>query len=428
TILGETFEWMSFMSCFPESGNDDFPNGVPNDAETKAKLRTLYPNLYKFYDQSVAMTNFHAREKTDISENLSIIGCYPTEKLTNYDYPKNTVVTSLARTLKAFKPETAANIFHNGTNNFYNRNVYHPNAVGFDSYTSQDQMVDMGMTSYIDAGERNLDSEMVDTCYEQMFPTDKPFYTYITTITQHGQYEERKNLQKYYDKLDACGLAPMPEENDKDYATKKYFRTYVAAAMELDAAIGRIDYYLETRGLKDNTIVVLFGDHNAYYYSLSNYVKDITDRDYTCGKNYTDLYRVPFMVRIGNGEHKEYAKKIDKFTCTADILPTIYDLLGIKTYSNLLYGQSVFTDSESVLYSRAYDVFFTDKVYFSSLNRIYYKSDDVDATYMTNLEEASRKLLDKTGHTNRIFYCDYFQGEKGNEYYQKLRDLNQEQA
>ena len=422
TILGETLEWTAFMSQFPESDFDDFPSGFPNDDETKAKLRTLYPNLYKFYDESVAMTNFHAREKTDISENLSSIGCYPTEKITNYDYPKNTIVTSLARTYKALYENASAKSFHNGTTDYYNRKTYLENAAGFESFTGQDEMVEAGMTSYIPVGERNLDSDMIDTCYEEMFPTDRPFYTYITTITQHGQYEERENLKPYYDLLDENGLAPAPEKDDKDFVTKKNFRTYVAASMELDAALGRIDDYLEARGLKENTIVVLFGDHNAYYSSLSNDVKGIKDRDYEGGRNYTDLYRIPLMIRIGDGQ---YAQKVTKFTCTADILPTIYDLLGIRTFSNLLYGQSVFTESESVLYSRAYDVFFTDKIFFSSLNRIYYKGVDVDAAYMKWLEETSRILLDKIGHTNRIFFCDYFQGERGVEYFEKLKALQQ---
>lgn len=59
----------------------------------------------------------------------------------------------------------------------------------------------------------------------------------------------------------------------------------VAAAMELDKAVGEIFDYLENTKDKngvpliENTIVVLFGDHNAYYYELSDYIKDLPDTD-----------------------------------------------------------------------------------------------------------------------------------------------------
>ena len=50
---------------------------------------------------------------------------------------------------------------------------------------------------------------------------------------------------------------------------------------------------LEERDLKDNTVVLLFGDHNTYYQGLSNYVKNIYNTE---SDNYTNLYRVPCMI------------------------------------------------------------------------------------------------------------------------------------
>ena len=437
-VLGESFEWFAFRDGM-EGEEDAFPGGFRLSDEqiaalnaekgthftcTEDVLRVLYPNLYKLYDNSVAMTNFHSREKTDISENLSIMGAYPTDKFINYDYPKNNIVTSLARTMKELYGEqnVAANSFHNGTASFYNRKTYLTRGLAFDSFIAAEKMQKMGMKNYISKGERNLDSEMVETCHEQMFPTDKRFFTYITSITQHGQYETRDNLKEYYDKLDEYGLAQLPGKKGRNYDIVRNFRTYTAAAMEVDKAIGTIDKYLIENDLYDNTILVLFGDHNAYYSSLSSDVKNIVDGKYNTKRNYTDLYRVPLMIRVGNGQDTK--QKINKFTCTADILPTLYDLLGIKTYGNLLYGHSVFDTEASVLYSRAYDIFLTDKVYFSSLNQIRYKHADADAAYMQTVEQNARKLVDKISHTNRIFYYNYLSGEKGKQYYDNLRALN----
>lgn len=162
------------------------------------------------------------------------------------------------------------------------------------------------MTNYIDLGERNLDSEMIAACKEQMFPTDRRFNTYITTITTHGQYGYRENLEKYYDIMDSYGILPLSDGMDTASQNANTFRYYAAAAMELDRAVGAITDYLDEKGLTDNTLIVIFGDHNTYYQSLSNYVKDIYLNTQT-DKNVTDLYRSAAYDknRRGRGEYRQ---------------------------------------------------------------------------------------------------------------------------
>lgn len=411
TILAESFEWFSFMQ-----DAQCYPNGYHAD---EAVLRELYPNLYRFYDTSVVMTNFHSREKTDISENLSVIGNYPMDYYLNYDYPENNIAYSLPNVMKLLDGVESKS-FHNGTNTFYNRSEYLPNAVGFSTFTASDEMEEMGMNNYFDLGERNLDAEMVEVCKEQMFPTDRRFNTYITTITMHGQYAHRDNLEPYYKILDDYGLLPLQEGEDSASTNANTFRYYAAAAMELDRAVGKILDYLDQTGLADHTLIVLFGDHNVYYQSLSNYVKDIYPKA-DVDKNITELYRVPLMVHIGNQTHQE---KIDKFTCTADILPTILSLLGIRYYSNLYYGHSVFDSEESLLYSRAYDVFMTDKMYFTSLDSIVYAAPDADSAYQSDIKQRAVALMEKTSYVDRIFAADFFRGDRLAEFEQKMLEIN----
>lgn len=412
TILAESFEWFSFMR-----DTTAFPNGHKADEQI---LRQLYPNLYEFYDHSVAMTNFHAREKTDIAENLSLIGNYPLDYYLNYDYPENNIAYSLPNIMNDLYGVKSVS-YHNGTRTFYNRNEYLTQAVGFESFVSSEDMTGESMTNYIDLGERNLDSEMIAACKEQMFPTDRRFNTYITTITTHGQYGYRENLEKYYDIMDSYGILPLSDGMDTASQNANTFRYYAAAAMELDRAVGAITDYLDEKGLTDNTLIVIFGDHNTYYQSLSNYVKDIYLNTQT-DKNVTDLYRVPLMIKIGAGE--ESPVKIDKFTCTADILPTILSLLGIRYFENLYYGHSVFSEEESVLYSRAYDVFMTDKIYFSTLKNIKYVSPEVDENYYKDIENRSLFLLEKISFVNRIFASDFFRGTKEEKFIFKMSEIN----
>lgn len=427
TVLCESFEWFTFLydaDRYPEGfarveKPSDKPDGKDNTEElpieeqvayVKAALRELYPNLYRFYesDSTVILNNSHSLEKTDISENKAIIGNYPLHEYINYAYPENSVPYSLPNIMKNMFG-VQSNSFHDGTNIFYNRNVHHISALGFESYTSSESMDitldDSGL------GQNNLDSEMMQSCKAEMFPTDRRFNTFITTITMHGPYAERKNLQEYYDRLDAYGLLPYTEGDDELNA----LRYYCAAGMDFDKAIGIMLDYLDGNGLSDNTLITLYGDHNAYYGGLSNYVKKIYS---TSVPNYTELYRVPVMIKVGSESLGN--PHVEKFTCVADIYPTILDLLGVSVFTNLTYGTSAFSRDSSVLYSRAYDKFLTDKIYFNSLNNIIYKSADVTDAYKAEIETKSLALLDKISHVNRIFAGDFFNGRE-TEFYDRLR-------
>jgi len=413
TILAESFEWMAFIL-----DSENYPNGLYG--LTQDEIDYLFPNLTWFYNNSVKMVNNHAREKTDISENLSIIGNYPTDVYINYDYPNNTNPFTVPSILKSYDDDIQSYAFHNGYASFYNRTESLV-SLGFDKFYGMEDILEISdskeiptMTNHASKGERNLDSEMIETCKDLMFPTDKRFNTYITSITMHGFYYERDNLARWFEKMNSINALPI-----SDNEMQNDFRNYVAAAMEFDHAVGKIINDLREKDLLDNTTIVLFGDHNAYYEGLSNYVKDIYEYDHN---NYTNLYRTPLMIYDDNLT----PQTINKFTTVYDIVPTILDLFGIKYYTNLYYGNSVFSNNESILYSRAYDIFLTDEILFSSMNRILYKSSNVDSDYLSMVENKALKILEKLEYINNIYYQNYFANETNlNTFITNMNNINQ---
>ena len=260
---------------------------------------------------------------------------------------------------------------------------------------------------------------MMEACKEQMFPTDRRFNTYITTITMHGQYVYRENLQPYYDLLDAHGITAPEEDGTPETEFYKAFRNYAATAMETDRAIGVMMDYLRETGLLEKTLIVIFADHNVYYQSVSNYVKNIFPRQ--SAENVSELYHIPCFIKIG--DQKEQVL-VEKFTCTADLLPTTLDLLGIRSFENLLYGTSAFAEKESILYSRAYDIFLTDKMYFTTLNNVLWQAEDADGAYVEDVSRRAAELMEKYSYVNRAFAADYFRGERLVEFEENLRALN----
>ena len=418
-ILAESLEWFAFMN------GDEYPNALGLSNED---LQALYPNLWRFYGESVAMTNFHSREKTDISETMSVMGCYPTGAYINYEYADNEMPYTVPNIMKSQRSDMQFRSFHNGFKTFYNRDEAHK-AFGFESLTDMYDMEKMSnakekeglpetMKNYMEEGERNLDSEMIETCKDEMFPADKPFFTYITTITMHGVYYERDNLEaqrnKLLEKVNGLYSSDMEIKQKDDEGQprpapycymseeEEVLFHYMTTAIELDNAIGCLYEDLESKGLLDNTVIAMFGDHNTYYQQLSNYVKDIDD--YDTQRKYTDLYNVPLMIR----DSGITPQTIDKFTCTADIAPTLLDLLGVKYYENMFYGHSVFSEKVSVLYSRAYDIFVGDGIVGTSVNKLVYRSPLVTDNQLTAFKTEAVSLVEKIKHCDYIFKQDHF--------------------
>ena len=418
-IMVESFDW--------------YPLTLYYDAET---INEIYPNITKFMQNGIVLNNFYAREKTDTSENNALLGSNPTGKYVNYDFENNKYPYSLVNMFKNKYPDVVANAFHQNTGSFYNRKVLFE-SYGFDYFYDIDDMADFGVTNEWNEdsfkGERTKDSETMLHMVETMFPTDQQFLTYWLTFSMHGYYVERENFRNfvyvdqygveyengYYGYLDAKGVFPESKEKKANY-----LRTYAAAMKDFDEALGIMMDYLEENNLLENTTIVMYADHNTYYNNLSKYGKGI-DETYN-----SELYRIPAIIydqKLYNA-YKDYAGEdamqvvygtnnnedykcltVSKFTNTIDLIPTVFDIFGIKGYNDLYPGTSIFIeDVESIIYSRAYGIFVTDKLICYSANDLLYTCEGFTEEDRQDFIERAEEYLRIKEITDLVFYSDYF--------------------
>ena len=426
-VLVESFEWYTWLA------------GEHNDYD-EAVLKQLYPNLYKFYENSLSLTNFRQREKTDTSEILSLIGSNPTNKYANYDFPENAYPWSLPNVLKDYAKNVdgknyLTQSFHQNSENFYNRKTLHK-SFGFDRSFFIEQMeenygvVNTWDENNWDKGERTPDSLTWDAMKEEMVPSDEKmkelgcdnFYTFAITFAMHGYYVERENLknalngENYYETLDSVydakhdvtGVYPYDEEDDVKEVY--YRRNYAAAVMDFDRALGVLMQRLKDTGHENDTTVILYADHNTYYNDLAYFAKgiDVTDDRYNA-----ELFRIPCMIydtKLVN----EYKKNNDgrhtlnKFTTTADLIPTVFDIFGIPAWKNMYFGSSVFSDNESIIYSRSYGLFVTDKLAGYSVNKLKYVAEDFTDADLEDFIARATVHLNKLEILDKIYFSDYF--------------------
>lgn len=403
------------------------------DAETTKKL---YPNITKLFGESLVLNNFYAREKTDTSENNAILGSNPTGKYMNYDFAENSYPYSLPNMFKEANSNAVVNAFHQNDETFYNRYKSHK-SLGFEKFYGIESMKDFGVVNTFDEydwgkGERTKDSETVKHMVQTMCPTDKQFFTYYLTFSMHGYYVEREGFKDftyvdadgveyengYYGYLDALGVFP-----ESDVKKANYLRTYAACVLDFDVALGYLLDYLEENNLLDTTTIVLYGDHNTYYNNLSYYAKGITET-YN-----SELYRIPCIIYdkdlvtaykanvgesgysnvIGNdGSSAGKCLTLSKFTTTIDLIPTVLDLFGIKGWKNLYMGSSIFTEEESIIFSRAYGIFVTDKLVCYSINNLLYTCEGFTEEDKQDFIARAKVNLTKQEYIDKIFYSNYF--------------------
>ena len=102
-----------------------------------------------------------------------------------------------------------------------------------------------------------------------------------------------------------------------DY-TRVLRRAYYACVSQSDAQVGKVIDAMESLGLADNTIIVLWGDHGWQLGEHNHWCKQT---------NFEDATRVPFMVKVPGVT--DGGKRTKALVELIDIFPTLTELAGL---------------------------------------------------------------------------------------------------
>lgn len=373
----------------------------------------LTPNLWKLSQEGLNFTNNVSRNKTNVSEFIGLLGTYPvTEQLDGKE--------------KYYLPFSVANILneegyithylHENTKEYYSRDKIMPQ-VGFDgSYFYEDYYDNEPEWGIWDA-----DSQFVSKAINELIPSEnEKFYTFWTTLTTHGPYEENYHTEAifeelgYFDKIDNYDSWVNIMDGT---GFEENYRYWQASVMDLDAAIGIIVDTLEEKGILDDTVLVLYGDHQVYYDQIYMIENGTPLNDYS----HSSLYETPLIIYNEqlSAEYKSIknveSTQIKQFSSTYNIVPTILDLLGAEHYSALYPGTSLFYDGED----------YNQKNVFVSLqggifNNDIFTSNGYDLEN-TTLEDSSKALEDLRKAANHFFSrIDYLEKVYNNDVFKYL--------
>ncbi|MBI9063334.1 MAG: sulfatase [Marinilabiliaceae bacterium] len=124
-------------------------------------------------------------------------------------------------------------------------------------------------------------------------------------------------VRSQYDDVPKDFKVPISEEKQKEL-----IHGYYACVSFIDQQIGNLIAYLDEKGLRQNTVIVLWGDHGWH----------LGDHDMWCKHtNYEQATRSPLMVALGDN----YIGQSSSPTEFVDVFPTLCQLAGVETPNDI---------------------------------------------------------------------------------------------
>ena len=289
--------------------------------EMNGETVTPFLNELTKDEDTVYFPNFYHQTglgKTSDSEFLLENSLYPRGGSAVFFTHSGNTYNSMAEKLGNAGYHT--NVQHANTKSFWNRDIMY-NAMGIeefqdvDSFTVEEgQAVNWGMK----------DIPFMEQSVEHMAEMPQPFYSRLLTLTNHHPF--------YLDEEDK-----FIDEFDSNSGTlNRYFQT----SRYLDEAVEKLFEDLKEKGLYENSVIVMYGDHYGISENHNAAMEQYLGKEITPYET-AQLQKVPFFVHIpGYGEgHVD-----EEVGGQVDMRPTILHMLGLETDQDIQFGDDLFSE------------------------------------------------------------------------------------
>lgn len=375
--------------------------------DTEINGQTIAPNLKKLAEEGMYFSNFYSQESvgtssdTEFTYSTSLLPASSGTVFVSYwdrEYPS----------IQKFLKEEDYYVFsmHANKGNMWNREVMHKE-LGYDRFYYYDKDYKLDDMVGLGLSDKSFFKQSVQKIKKINEKYDK-YYGLLIMLTNHTPFEgfeDTLDLTYKYTKVDEATGEQTEVVNDylKNTTLGRYFTT----AHYADEAIGEFVNELDKEGLLEDTVLVIYGDHDAkvkrgeydYYYNYNPETDSKRSKDDPEYKEFTkydyELNRkVPLIIWT---KDKELKKKINKEITTVtgmyDVLPTLGNMLGIENPYAL--GHDVFSTSDH------YVVFpngnwITDKMYYDNQNGeaiVFDEESVISKDYISKYTERAEKEI-----------------------------------
>lgn len=293
------------------------------------------PNMNKLVKENTYFSHFYqmvGQGNTSDAEFVVNTSFYiPYNEAATQNYPDKDL-PSLPKLMRDQGYDTAT--FHTNVVDFWNRGELYK-AIGFNRYYDQ-KWFGTEDTVFFGPSDEVLYKKTIEEL-DRMQQTGQPFYTQVISMTAHHPFT-------------------TPHDKDKIQLPERYqdnmVGDYLRAQSYADYALGQFIEDLKQRGIWDNSVVVIYGDHLGLpMYSLDKHglelMKEIYGRDYS----YIDMINIPMLLHVPGTELPEV---MDNVGGQVDILPTVANLFGINLNNHIHFGEDLLNQTSYNLLPQRY--------------------------------------------------------------------------
>ena len=339
------------------TGNDDF---------------RYYPNFFHQTGQG----------KTSDSEFTMDNSLYGLPQGSAYSLKGDNTYQSLPAILDQ-KEGYTSDVMHGDYKTFWNRDQIYKH-FGIDKFYDA-TYYDMSDENVVNLGLK--DKPFFKASAEYQSKMKQPFYSHLITLTNH--YPFTLNSED----------ASIDKPNTGDSTVDGYIQT----AHYLDQALEQYINDLKAKGLYDDSVIMIYGDHYGISENHNNAMEKLLGEQITPAK-FTDLNRTGFWLKIPgkNGTVDEtYAGQMD-------VMPTILHLVGIDSKNYLMFGTDMLSkDHNDVIPFRNGD--FITKDYKFVNGKVYSnKKNELITTPPKDLEKNKKQVEKDLEMSDEVLNGDLF--------------------
>ena len=374
------------------------------DVEFNGKPVT--PNLKKLSSEGLYFSNFYAQESvgtssdTEFTFNTSLL---PVSSGTVFVSYWDREYVTIPKLLKEKGYYTFS--MHGNNCDFWNRKTVHKK-LGYDKFYCYTEDFDIDETIGLGLSDKSFFRQAISKI-KKISEENEHFYGTMIMLTNHTPFTDIENYSDYevdykYEKVNE--VTGEKETVSAPYLEGTTLGSYFKSVNYADEALGQFIDDLDKEGLLDDTILVIYGDHDAKikkkeYEKYYNYIpetdsiKDKDDPTYVEVDYYQyELNRkVPFIIWSKDGEYQD---EITKVMGMYDALPTLGNMIGISSPYQL--GHDIFNvESNIVVFPDGN--WLTDTMYYNSQkeeSKLLDTDEPVSDDYVIKNSENASKMID----------------------------------
>lgn len=367
------------------------------------------PNLNKIARSGLFFSNFYSQVSVGTSSDSELTyntTLMPTKSGTAFVSYSDKTYISTPKLLGEKGYYTFS--MHANTAAFWNRQTMHK-TLGYDRFYSKvDYQVDKENIVGLGLSDKQFFAQSIEKL-KKIDEEHENWYGLLIMLSNHTPFSD---IDKYGEfpvdivetKINDAGVE---ETVTYPYMEGTKLGNYFKSLHYADSALGEFMNGLEAKGLLDDTVVVIYGDHDARlsrkeYEKLYNYnfdTKTFIDEDDEAYREY-DSYqyelgrKVPFIIWSKDMEAKGINKEITNVMGMYDVMPTLGNMLGFNNPYAL--GHDIFEIGENNIVVFPNGNWVTNKMYYNSQKAAYLSLSEqvITEEEIANNSEYANKLLD----------------------------------